>query len=560
MNMKNKITAVLILCAASVYAGDRLIPQTVDTATARVQPRAIGFFRGESVTYTVTPMYGSAAISVSSNATAYWTACYASNINVGVINVTGTVTTAGVATFSLAVTNTLMPAGTYDSFVRIQDGASLVTASRSSLTVFKSPYAGTTAFPALSFLEPLWAAASSRVVYTNQMGSGSTWNGTQWTFAGSGGGITAAEVTNIVTGLSYPLASNPSNYCTLAAAAALTNGLASTSYVAQVVGGYLPTNTTLGISAPEGSNIASTVTASMMLTGNVATATIAGAVTGSQSNTIATAVQPAALSGYMPTGSAHSTLSGILGAGELHVSGTETGLIYSALQAEADTPSSVFERSLIRTNPTPLSLPGDGGSFISEIFPSHLWGPAWIWSVSGGPGITFNYTNMLSIGGGPNDRALIIYYDNGNAAQVFDTENPPTPAQVGADPSGTAAGATNAIDAAFLAGKGGLTNRVFVTPTALDCSPTTTITRAMIDAAPWGEMSLSLTQATVLAFAADVTSGVDVATFRVWIKGTNSLDWSSITNKATGSAWTNATANGSWRIFDKNPDGGLRVW
>lgn len=42
--------------------------------------------------------------------------------------------------------------------------------------------------------------------------------------------------------LYYPLASNPSNYCTLAAAAMLTNGLASTGYVAGVVAGYVATN------------------------------------------------------------------------------------------------------------------------------------------------------------------------------------------------------------------------------------------------------------------------------------------------------------------------------
>jgi hypothetical protein len=112
------------------------------------------------------------------------------------------------------------------------------------------------------------------------------------------------------------------------------NSVTGKASVAQL-DGYLPTNTTLGISATEGSNIASAVTASMMLTGNVATATSAGGVTGGQSNTIATAVQPATLSGYMPTGSAHSTLSGILGSGSLHVSAGETNLIAKAWQNPA---------------------------------------------------------------------------------------------------------------------------------------------------------------------------------------------------------------------------------
>ena len=70
-----------------------------------------------------------------------------------------------------------------------------------------------------------------------------------------------------------------------------TNGsFASTSYVAQAVAGYLPTNTTLGISAATSTQISESVTASMMLTGNTATATTAGGVTGGQSNIIAAAL------------------------------------------------------------------------------------------------------------------------------------------------------------------------------------------------------------------------------------------------------------------------------
>jgi len=107
-----------------------------------------------------------------------------------------------------------------------------------------------------------------------------------------------------------------------------------------------------------------------------------------------------------------------------NVTYTQTvALAASALQAEADTPSSVFERSLIRTNATPLSLPGGDGFYISEIFPSGLWGPAWIYG---------GMTNLLTIGGGGNDRALFIFYDTGGGAQVFDTENPPTAEQSGA--------------------------------------------------------------------------------------------------------------------------------
>lgn len=65
-----------------------------------------------------------------------------------------------------------------------------------------------------------WATVSQSggvAVLTNQMGSGSSWNGTQWTF---GAGSVDLSWSNL-----YYLATNPSNYCTLAQAAALTNGL-----------------------------------------------------------------------------------------------------------------------------------------------------------------------------------------------------------------------------------------------------------------------------------------------------------------------------------------------
>jgi hypothetical protein len=138
------------------------------------------------------------------------------------------------------------------------------------------------------------------------------------------------------------------------------------------------------------------------------------------------------------------------------------------------------------------------------------------------------------------------------------TWNVGTPSGSASGMSGCPSGATPNTPAG-IAAAGGLTNRTFVTATPLGCSPTTTITRAMIDAAPWGEMSLALTQACYLTFDATVTGTVDVATFRIYISGTNSLTWN--TNQLTGTAWTNATANGSNRIFDKPPRAGtVEIW
>ena len=116
---------------------------------------------------------------------------------------------------------------------------------------------------------------------------------------------------------------------------------------------------------------------------------------------------------------------------------------------------------------------------------------------------------------------------------------------------------TNQVTGASIAAAGGLTNRTYVTPTALDCSPTTTITRAMIDAAPWGEMSLSLTQACYLTFDATVTNTADAATFALYITGTNALTWN--TNQLTGTAWTNAPPCD--RIFRKPARAGaVAIW
>ena len=125
-----------------------------------------------------------------------------------------------------------------------------------------------------------------------------------------------------------------------------------------------------------------------------------------------------------------------------------------------------------------------------------------------------------------------------------------TAAQVWADPAGTAAAATNGIDAAFIAAAGAITNLTVVQPYALTCSPTVSVTKAMINAAPWGEMSLSLT-GVVQLFCIDTNSFAvgDVATWSTYFSGTNSITF--CTNTITGTAWTNATATGSDRIFRK---------
>jgi hypothetical protein len=108
---------------------------------------------------------------------------------------------------------------------------------------------------------------------------------------------------------------------------------------------------------------------------------------------------------------------------------------------------------------------------------------------------------------------------------------------------------TNVTPAAIVAA-GAITNLTVVQPYALNCSPTVSVTKAMINAAPWGEMSLSLT-GVVQLFCIDTNTFAagDVATWAVYFSDTNSITF--CTNTITGTAWTNATATGSDRIFRK---------
>jgi hypothetical protein len=174
------------------------------------------------------------------------------------------------------------------------------------------------------------------------------------------------------------------------------------------------------------------------------------------------------------------------------------------------------------------------------------------------PSVTNYITSSTATGWGAtwNGRPVVrlpLYADNFTAAGV------------GASPTGhvhaagdvtnlqsTVAGygyLTNVTPAAIVAAGGG-TNLTVVQPYALNCSPTVSVTKAMINAAPWGEMSLSLT-GVVQLFCIDTNSFAagDVATWSTYFSGTNAITF--CTNTITGTAWTNATATGSDRIFRK---------
>jgi hypothetical protein len=97
---------------------------------------------------------------------------------------------------------------------------------------------------------------------------------------------------------------------------------------------------------------------------------------------------------------------------------------------------------------------------------------------------------------------------------------------------------------------GGVTNLPVVQPYALNCSPTVSVTKTMINAAPWGEMMLNLTGAVQqFTVATNTFTAGEVANWAVYISGTNAISWD--TNIITGTAWTNATSAGSDRLFRK---------
>jgi hypothetical protein len=229
------IALCFLSAALNGFGADRILSQTVDTTTARVQPAALGVFRGESVEYTVTPLLGSTPLSVSSNAVAVWTVVTQTNALYSVLTITGTVSTAGVSVFVAATSNTTMAAGAYDSFVCVQDGTELVTSSRSTFNVYRSPYPEVNMAVPIYTAEPLWVGVSNRVVYSNQMGSGSTWTGSNWLFSAASADFSWSNL--------YYLASNPSNFITIAQAAALTNELSRTNHLH--TGTYQPAGTYL---------------------------------------------------------------------------------------------------------------------------------------------------------------------------------------------------------------------------------------------------------------------------------------------------------------------------
>lgn len=215
--MKTRIMVVLLSLAGFVHA-DIVPPVRWDVETGRMEPRpyTLAIRRGENVkieprflTYNVPMSLTNAAVEMRYSA-AYNSATFYS--------VFGTLQ-AETGRVQIAWSDALNPTNSSMVYeIRATVGTNVLARAFGSLYLLGGMVGLSTGLTARTSINWSTVAQSGGVaVLTNQMGSGAVWNGTQWTF---GAGSVDLSFTNL-----YYRASNPSNYCTLAAAAGLTNGL-----------------------------------------------------------------------------------------------------------------------------------------------------------------------------------------------------------------------------------------------------------------------------------------------------------------------------------------------
>lgn len=216
--MKTKIIIALALSLAGLVHADIVPPVRWDVETGRMEPRPYTLMirRGENIkieprflTYNAPMNLTNAAIemrySAAYNSPAFYSAPGTLQAETGRVQIA----------WSDAL-NPINNSMVYE--IRATVGTNVLARAFGPFYVLGGMvgiYTGLTARTSIN-----WATVSQSggtAILANQMGSGSTWNGTQWTF---GAGSVDLSFTN-----RYYLASNPSNYCTLAAAGALTNGL-----------------------------------------------------------------------------------------------------------------------------------------------------------------------------------------------------------------------------------------------------------------------------------------------------------------------------------------------
>jgi hypothetical protein len=209
---------VLLVAGVSAYA-DIVPPIRWDVETGRLEPRpySLSIRRGESIkieprftSYTAPISLTGATIemrySAAYDSESFYTASGTAQSDTGRVQIAWN--------DSLNPTNNAM---VYE--IRATLGTNVLARAYGPLTFLGGMVGFNTGLVARTSLD--WATVAQTggsAVLSNQMGTGATWSGTQWEFAGGSGGISALTATNIAQSV---YSNNPSGYVT----ATITNGL-----------------------------------------------------------------------------------------------------------------------------------------------------------------------------------------------------------------------------------------------------------------------------------------------------------------------------------------------
>lgn len=222
MSMKHTLAAVLILSALSAFADNVPIVQwDVETGKLVPKPYDISPRRGESVNYE--PRFVSYAVPMNiTGAVVDFRFWYSGQS--GYYSTTGSVM-AATGRVHIAWYDALCPASNALNYeVRATIGTNVLARGYGLLNILPGSTGQATNGTVYQSLN--WNTlnqSGGSAVLSNQMGSGSTWSGTQWTF---GAGISATECTNIAQ----------------AVVGGATQGMATVT----MLGAYLPTSTVVG--------------------------------------------------------------------------------------------------------------------------------------------------------------------------------------------------------------------------------------------------------------------------------------------------------------------------
>ena len=185
--------SVCLYTATASFGGDRLWVQTSDTSVATPKPEMLMGYQGESIKYSLNTTKAGRPLMLSpTNSYCLWSVTSSTNALVQYVYKVGTIAnpTNGAFRWSLTPAESMWPTGRYDSAVylivtnAVTTNSTIVVASRCKIEMRYSGTAGYSNVVGVVLPDYL-----STVIRSNQMGSGATWNGSQWVFAGGSGGV-----------------------------------------------------------------------------------------------------------------------------------------------------------------------------------------------------------------------------------------------------------------------------------------------------------------------------------------------------------------------------------